>query len=47
MTIMMMAIATIPYISVLFDAKPVGEVTVGAKVAGGELAWNPTDAEDA
>jgi len=33
-----MIIATIPYMTVLFDAKPVSGVAVGAEVAAGELA---------
>ncbi len=33
-----MIIATIPYMSVLFDAKPASGVAVGANVAEGALA---------
>jgi len=35
-----MIIATIPYMSVLFDAKPFNGVAVGANVAGGAVAMN-------
>ena len=37
-TIMIMAIATIPYSRVVFDAKPVSGVAAGAPVGAGVLA---------
>ena len=38
MMIMTMMIATSPYMRVLFEAKPLAGVAVGAGVAGGALA---------
>ena len=38
MTMMMKAIATIPYMSVVFEAKPESGVAVGAAVAAAALA---------
>ena len=47
MTIMMMAMATIPYIKVVCEAIPVAGVAVGGEVAAGELAWIYVEAEEA
>jgi len=44
--IITMIIAAIPYMSVLFEAKPVSGVDVGAGVAAAELAWKYFDAEE-
>ena len=45
-TIMMIAIATIPYMSVVFEAKPVSGVAVGAGDATAGLAQKYVEAED-
>ena len=46
MMIMTMTIATIPYMSVLFEAKPLSGVADGAGVAGGALAWMCASADE-